>query len=300
VISLKKILVPVDFSEPSKKAVTYGLSLAEQFNARLILAHIVPESTALLYAFPTELPDVEKDQYAKAKYEIEKLVPSDRAANSNLVTIVKVGHVEAELLGIVNDEGVDLVVLGTHGRRRIGRWFIGSVTEHLLRNVPVSVLTVSHVELEKHAIGFVSLKRILYTTDLSESSSIGLHYAIELARMGGAQVQVVHVVDDEDWVSWGPALLAVFDRMKLVQQARRKLDDLVDREKPEGIQIEKSVVEGKPFIKILEIAERGGFDLIVLNLQSKGVLERALLGSTAERVIRGAHIPVLSIPASPA
>jgi len=300
VISLKKILVPVDFSEPSKKAVTYGLSLAEQFNARLILAHIVPESTALLYAFPTELPDVEKDQYAKAKYEIEKLVPSDRAANSNLVTIVKVGHVEAELLGIVNDEGVDLVVLGTHGRRRIGRWFIGSVTEHLLRNVPVSVLTVSHVELEKHAIGFVSLKRILYTTDLSESSSIGLHYAIELARMGGAQVQVVHVVDDEDWVSWGPALLAVFDRMKLVQQARRKLDDLVDREKPEGIQIEKSVVEGKPFIKILEIAERGGFDLIVLNLQSKGVLERALLGSTAERVIRGAHIPVLSIPAPPA
>lgn len=299
-ISLKKILVPVDFSEPSKKAVTYGLSLAEQFNARLILAHIVPESTALLYAFPTELPDVEKDQYAKAKYEIEKLVPSDRAANSNLVTIVKVGHVEAELLGIVNDEGVDLVVLGTHGRRRIGRWFIGSVTEHLLRNVPVSVLTVSHVELEKHAIGFVSLKRILYTTDLSESSSIGLHYAIELARMGGAQVQVVHVVDDEDWVSWGPALLAVFDRMKLVQQARRKLDDLVDREKPEGIQIEKSVVEGKPFIKILEIAERGGFDLIVLNLQSKGVLERALLGSTAERVIRGAHIPVLSIPAPPA
>jgi len=300
VISLKKILVPVDFSEPSKKAVTYGLSLAEQFNARLILAHIVPESTALLYAFPTELPEVEKDQYAKAKYEIEKLVPSDRAANSNLVTIVKVGHVEAELLGIVNDEGVDLVVLGTHGRRRIGRWFIGSVTEHLLRNVPVSVLTVSHVESEKHAIGFVSLKRILYTTDLSESSSIGLHYAIELARMGGAQVQVVHVVDDEDWVSWGPALLAVFDRMKLVQQARRKLDDLVDREKPEGIQIEKSVVEGKPFIKILEIAERGGFDLIVLNLQSKGVLERALLGSTAERVIRGAHIPVLSIPAPPA
>jgi nucleotide-binding universal stress UspA family protein len=79
-ISLNKILVPVDFSEPSRKAVTYGLSLAEQFNGRLILAHIVPESTALLYAFPTELHEVEKNQYVRAEYEIENLVPADRAS----------------------------------------------------------------------------------------------------------------------------------------------------------------------------------------------------------------------------
>jgi nucleotide-binding universal stress UspA family protein len=51
---MKKILVPVDFSDPSKKAVTYGLSLAAQFNAKLIIAHIVPESSALAYAFPVD------------------------------------------------------------------------------------------------------------------------------------------------------------------------------------------------------------------------------------------------------
>jgi len=295
-ISLKKILVPVDFSEPSRKAVTYGLSLAEQFSAKLILAHIVPESTALLYAFPTELPEVEKDQYAKAKNEINNLVPVERAANLNLQTIVKIGNVEAELLGIVKDEAIDLVVLGTHGRRRLGRWFIGSVTEHMLRKVPVPVLTVSHVEPEKHAIGFVSLKRILYATDLSESSSTALHYAAELARAGEAQLTVLHAVDDDERTLWGPAWIAHFDRVKLLEQARTRLDELVEREKLPEIRIEKLVVEGKPFRKIIEVAEHSGMDIVILNLQSRSALERALLGSTAERVVRLAPIPVLSVP----
>jgi nucleotide-binding universal stress UspA family protein len=295
-ISLKKILVPLDFSEPSNKAVTYGLALAEQFDAKLILAHIVSESTALLYAFPTELPEVEKEQYARAKQAINKLVPVERAARLNLQTIVKIGKIEAELLGIVKDEAVDLVVLGTHGRRQMGRWFIGSITEHMLRKVPVPVLTVSHVEPEKHAIGLVSLKRILYATDLSESSGAGLHYAIELARAGQAQLTVLHAVDDEDRTLWGPAWVAHFDRAKLLDERRGKLDELVAREKPPEMQVERLVVEGKPFRKIIEVAENSGMDIVVLNLQSKSLLERALLGSTAERVVRLARVPVLSVP----
>jgi nucleotide-binding universal stress UspA family protein len=170
-ISLNRVLVPVDVSEPSRKAVTYGLTLAGQFNARLILAHIVPESSALLYAIPIQLLEIEKEQYAKAAAEIRYLVPSEYVARLNLQTIVKIGKIEQELFGIVRDESIDVVVMGTHGRRRLSRWFIGSVTEHMLRHVPVPVLTVSHVESERHAIGLAALNRILYATDLSESSS---------------------------------------------------------------------------------------------------------------------------------
>jgi nucleotide-binding universal stress UspA family protein len=296
VICFKKILVPVDFSEPSKKAVTYGLSLAEQFDAKLIIAHIVPESTALLYAFPTELTEVEKEQYAKAKNEINNLVPADRAVGLNLQTIVKIGNVESEVLGIVKDEAIDLVVLGTHGRRRLGRWFIGSVTEHMLRKVPVPVLTVSHLEPERHDVGLVSLRRILYATDLSESSITGFQHAIEFARANGATLTVMHAIDDEDRLLWGPAWMAHLDRAKLTEQMRNRLDELVERAKPSEIQIKTLVLEGKPFRKILEVAENYGMDIIVLNLQSKGVLERALLGSTAERVVRLASVPVLSVP----
>jgi nucleotide-binding universal stress UspA family protein len=295
-ISVKNILVPVDFSEPSKKGVTYGLTLAGQFNANLILAHIVPESTALMYAFPTRLPEIEDEQYAKASREIEKLASAEHVAQLNLRTIVKIGNIERELLGIVKDEDIDLVVMGTHGRRYLGRWFIGSVTEHMLRNVPVPVLTVSHIEAEKHAIGLVSLKRILYATDLSQSSSIGMRYAIELARGAGAQLTVMHVVDDEDRMLWGPALIAHLDRAKLLEEWRHKLDDFIKREGVPDIAIEALMVEGKPFRKIVEYAEAENVDVIVLNLQSKSLVERALLGSTAERIVRLARTPVLSIP----
>ena len=295
-ISLNKVLVPVDFSEPSRKAVTYGLTLAGQFNARLILAHIVPESSALLYAIPTQLLEIEKEQYAKAVAEIRNLVPTEYTAKVNLQTIVKIGNIEQELLGIVREEGIDVVVIGTHGRRRLSRWFIGSVTEHMLRHVPVPVLTVSHVESEEHAIGLAALNRILYATDLSESSSIGLKYAIELARAARAQLTVMHVVDDGDWMLWGVAVIAHLDRAKLVAELRQKLDDLVKQEKALGVEIETLIVEGKPFRKILEIADNRSIDVIVLNLQSKSIVERALLGSTAERVVRLARMPVLSIP----
>jgi nucleotide-binding universal stress UspA family protein len=295
-ISFKNILVPIDFSEPSKTAVTYGLSLTDRFTSNLLLAHIVPESTALMYAFPTRLPEVEKEQYNKAKREIENLVPAEHAAKVNLRTIVKIGNIEEELLGIVKDEGIDLVVMGTHGRRYLGRWFIGSVTEHMLRNVPVPVLTVSHIEADKHPTGLVSLKRILYATDLSESASIGLRYAIELARSAGARLTVIHVVDDEDRLLWGPAWIARLDRPKLLEEWRHKLDDFTEPERTPDVPFESLLLEGKPFRKIVEFAEAQNIDVIVLNLQSKTMVERALLGSTAERVVRSARTPVLSVP----
>jgi nucleotide-binding universal stress UspA family protein len=295
-ISLKKILVPVDFSEPSKKALTYGLTLARQFNSSLTIIHIVPESTALLHAVPTQLLEIEKGQYAEAAAEIRNLVPSEYAPNLSVQTIVKIGNIERELLGIVKDEAVDLVVMGTHGRRHLSRWFIGSVTEHMLRHVPVPVLTVSHVEAEKHAIGLVELNRILYATDLSESASIGLKYAIDLARGAGAKLIVMHVIDDEDRMLWGPAVLAHLERSKLITELRQKLEDFVKQEKTPDVEMEALLVEGKPFRKIVQIAEDRSMDMIVLNLQSKTVVERALLGSTAERVVRLARTPVLSVP----
>ena len=298
-IQFRKILVPVDFSEPSRKALTYGLILASQFKAKLILAHIVPESSALAYAFPIETFVIEREQRDKANREIQKLVPAEHAAGLDLQTVVKTGHIDVELLGMVKDEAIDLVIMGTHGRRYLGRWFIGSVTEHLLRRVPVPVLTVSHVDTERHAItGDVMLERVLYATDLSDASSIGMKYATELARSFGAQLTVVHVVDQLDGMLWGPGAVTWLEgeRVKLVQEMRKKLAEFVSHEKPSDMKVEALVLEGKPLERILEFAQSQRMDMIVLNLQSKGILERAFLGSTAERVVRLAQIPVLSIP----
>lgn len=296
-VPITKILVPVDFSGPSRKAVTYALTLARGFGAQMIVAHVVPESSALTYAFPTQVTRIEEEQFERATREIHELVPAEYTAKLHPQFVVKIGRIADELLGLVGEFGVDLVVMGTHGRRHLGRWFIGSVTEHLLRKLPVPVLTVSHVD-DKHVIGTVPLKRILYAADLSESSLAGLKYAIELALGTGSELRVTHVVDDDDRILWGPALFTRLagERARLVEDARKRLDDYLGQVDAQGVSIEPLVFEGKPYEKILEFAEADAADIIVLNLQSRTSLDRALLGSTAERVVRLSRIPVLSIP----
>src|SRR5688572_860504 len=126
-IHIKKIMVPVDFSATSKNAVNYGLSLALQFDAALILAHIVPyDATA----------------YQEAKAQLLELIPDAYRERLNFEIVVKGGSVRPEILALADDRDVDLVVMGTHGRAYFERMLLGSVTERMLRKVNVPVLTV--------------------------------------------------------------------------------------------------------------------------------------------------------------
>jgi len=298
-IDVKKILVPVDFSEPSKTAVTYGLSLALQFNARLMLAHIVPTSTALIYTFPTESFEFEKKQVQSAKLVLGSLVPEDYRERVGLQTIVKVGEVRSEILGLVAEEEIDLVVMGTHGRSAFERFVLGSLTERMLRKVPVPILTVSRLDPSKelHTIGPVPLRHVLYATDLSDRAEPGLKFSVELARGTGARLTVLHVFKAMETIYWsaeGGFLTNELDTLR--QDTFRRLQDSIQNAQSDDVKIVPTMLEGTPVTEILAFADEENVDMIVINLQGKSVVERALLGSTAERVIRSAHVPVLSIP----
>jgi len=279
--SFKSILIPIDFSEPSRNALKYGLTLADQFGAKVVVAHVVPES------------EKRKHTDDAIRQEIHAFMPMQNPAWSNARIVIRAGHIEAELLGIAAEEGVDLVVMGTHGRRNPGRWFIGSVTEHMLRKVPVPVLTVSHHDSQQHTADYVALKRILYMTDRSESSDKGLRYAAELARATGAQLTMMHAIYYPDRALWAPGGIPDLEeeRVSIADEMRKSAEAIAP-----GFSVETLVVEGRPFEKILETAGERGMDVIVLNLQSKSTVERAFLGSTAERVVRLSPVPVLSIP----
>src|SRR5262245_26154373 len=100
-IRLTNVLVPVDFSEPSRTAVNYGLSLALEFDSKLLLAHIAP---------------YDKRIYEEAKVRLMELIPTDLRERLHFETIVKGGDVRDEILGIVKDKEIDLVIMGSHGR----------------------------------------------------------------------------------------------------------------------------------------------------------------------------------------
>lgn len=298
-IRFKKLLVPLDFSEPSRKALDYGLAFATRLRAKLVVAHIIPEISTLSYAFPIENLAIEIKQSERAIREIQALIPDERAKLVDLQTIVKVGRIEDSLLEIMNAESMDFIIMGSHGRRNFSRWFLGSITEHILRKVPVPVLTVSHIDEAKYPFGggVTSFKRLLYATDLGESADRGMEYATELAQQFSSELTVMTVVE---YLNLGYEAAAYLDdeRTKRLQSTQKQLDTFVARQKRDGMQVQTLVADGKPYERILSTAEQSNVDCIVLNLESKSMLERAFLGSTAERVVRLATIPVLSIPFS--
>ena len=297
-IDIKKILVPVDFSEPSKQAVNYGLSLALQYNARLVLTHIVPSNVGMVYTFPMESFAFEKEQSAYAKSMLPDLVPPEYRERVNLETVVKIGSVADELLGIVKNDKVDLVVMGTHGRKAFERFLLGSLTERMLRKMPVPILTVSHLNpaSELPAAGPVPLRNVLYATDLSDSAEVGLKFSLELARGAGAHLTVLHVLATEMiyWGAEGGYLTKELETLR--EDAFKRLQLSIPEQWCEGVKVNPLMTEGDAYREILRVADEESSDLIVLNLQGRSLVERALLGSTAERVIRSAHVPVLSIP----
>jgi nucleotide-binding universal stress UspA family protein len=283
-IHLKKVLVPVDFSEPAKKAVNYGLALAIEFHARLVLAHIVPFDSA---------------SYDRAKVHLLALVPEECRDKIDFEVIVKAGDVRQELLAIVEESGIDLVVMGSRGRSYFERMLLGSVTERMLRKLHVPILTVSHLDPEKelHVPRPVALRRIVYATDLMDGSEAGLEFSIRLARALDAHVTVVHAVQAFDVAFYGMETAYLPDYSADARaSAAERLNRSVALVSDGSVPITTVLADGVPYEAINRIAEERKADLIVINLQGKGRLERALLGTTAERVIRTAMIPVLSLP----
>lgn len=284
-IRIQTIMVPVDFSDASKNAVNYGLSFALEFGSRLILAHIAPFATAA---------------YEKAKTDLLELIPPDCRERLTFEIIVKSGDVRSELLGIVEDKEVDLVVMGTRGRSYFERLLLGSVTERMLRMLHVPILTVSHLEREReiHKPVAVPLRRILYATDLADGSEEGLEFSIRLSRGLDAGLTVAHVVQSADAVVHGLETAAFLpDYTNEVRaQAEERLNRMVALVSDGSVPISTVLGEGVPYESIHHLAEQHKVDLIVINLRNKGRLERAVLGTTAERVIRTAAVPVLSLP----
>lgn len=140
-MTFKNILVPIDFSSPSDHALTVAVELAKQYDAALTALHVfdIPPSYAGMDISPRNLlaPMLEA-----ARKQLEEVVADARRAIPNTSVLFLEGSPWREILSAIAQKHVDLVVMGTHGRRGVGRALLGSVTEKIVRLSPVPVLTV--------------------------------------------------------------------------------------------------------------------------------------------------------------
>jgi len=150
VIKLKKVLVPTDFSESARHALTYGISFAREYEAELTLLHVV-ENLTVGYAsdlFPVPMAEVFQEISGYARTELAKLGEEARAKNVTVGEVVVQGKPSAEIMRFARETEVDMIVLGTHGKGMLDQALFGSTTERVVRRAPCPVLTVRLAEHE--------------------------------------------------------------------------------------------------------------------------------------------------------
>ena len=143
----------------------------------------------------------------------------------------------------------------------------------------------------------VVFKEIVVPTDFSEHSLRALDYAVEIAEKFGSALKIIYVIEpllqaaDVSWTS------VDFEQLNQTHKAsaEKQLAQLLEERLPEGMPADTEILSGKPFVEILKYAKRQNADLIVMATHGRGAIAHILMGSTAEKVVRKASCPVLTV-----
>jgi nucleotide-binding universal stress UspA family protein len=287
-ITIKTILCPVDFFGASDTAVRYATGLARTYDAKIHLLHAVEPIISTDYDYPLNVNAVIKSMKQSSDREMKKLVAKVKESRVVVEGKVRFGNVHDQIMRAIAVLKPDLVVMGTHGHRGLDRWFMGSTTEGLLRHSPVPLLTITTPK--KMSATKPHFRHILVTTDFSDGTTDALAYAFSMAQKNESRITLLHVIHDI------AADVSGKYRDPLVKGIGKQLEELVPAEAWNTCKVATRVETGMPYQVILRILEKEKIDLLVMNIHGKGMLERALLGSTAERVVRAAKCPVMLIP----
>lgn len=142
--TIKKVLVPIDFSDYSKSALKYAVNFAKSFNADMILVYVVEP-----IIYPPDfsmgqiaMPSINTEWDDRAKDELQKLAKSDVVGIKNVKTIIKTGKPFYEIIETAKEEDVDLIIIATHGHSGVEHILFGSTAEKVVRKAPCPVLTL--------------------------------------------------------------------------------------------------------------------------------------------------------------
>jgi nucleotide-binding universal stress UspA family protein len=150
-IKINKVLVATDFSAASESALLYGREFARTFGAALHVLHVVEDSMTWVgpEAVSVDIVRLQAELEARADNALKRIVNAEDREQLKAVTAVRPGSaIAVEIATYARDNGIDLILMGTHGRGMMGHLFLGNVAEKVVRIAPCPVLTVRHPEHE--------------------------------------------------------------------------------------------------------------------------------------------------------
>jgi nucleotide-binding universal stress UspA family protein len=300
-MAIAKIICATDFSKLSVRAAHVGAELAAAHGASLVVLYVDP---------PPEFSGLGPDFAALVEADLAEFHRSqDRFVDTNLRVLageLRSHHdieVETELIhgraadGIVEfveRADADLLVIGHHGAGA-HRLLLGSVAARVARQVNVPTLVVPADTDPDAAIG----SRVLVAVDLIDKSSLAVTRAALALCRPGAKLELFHAFYEPMLASLGESAGLTTDLTQLFDTARRcsveHLERLAANIESKNVEVRYELERGSPARRVLARAEVFDADLIAVGTHRRTGVER-LIGTTAERILRGAEVPVLLVP----
>lgn len=289
-LKIETILCPVDFSERSAEAYDYAYSLARHYEAKLFVQHVAEQLLALYdgYVPQPQIDEVYAHQNAHAHERFHELAASMDNDVEQQFVFQRGDSAADSILSFAEDHQIDLIVMGTHGRRGLDRLIMGSVVERVLRKTRRPILAVRNRVRDSVATenDSVDVCRILFCTDFSDDSPRALEYALSLALQYNAELSLLHVLE-------GSRSERELDRQK--DEALEGLRKILPAEATQWASVIPVVRSGKAYQEIIQYASEVQSDMIVMGVRGRNVVDIALFGSTTHRVIQLGPCPVLVV-----
>jgi nucleotide-binding universal stress UspA family protein len=255
-IAMERILVAHDFTRNAAAALDTAVTLAGFLGARCEVLHVIERAGT----------DAGGEPPAGFAVEYRQGLPHE------------------EIVRCARERGIDLIVMGTHGRRGVVHALLGSVAEKVVRNAPCPVLTV------RERSGDAVAANILVATDFGPASELALEYGRTLAHLFGATLHLLHVAENYFMrpIASDPHALMASAREQLHAQLTHD-----DRKALSALAVLD--LSDNTAAAIVDYAKNANVDLIVMGTHGRQAFDRFLVGSVAEHVVRSAPCHVLTV-----
>ena len=290
-MTFKKIFVPVDFSKTSDQAVDYALFLAEIYNASVTLFH----SVVLMQE------DIDEEEHLKSYESIIKRQEEKRLKSIKSRSLkgekrgIRIKHelgrglnAGDSILDYLKEKKFDLIVMGTHSRIGLMKWWLGSVTQKVIRYSHIPLIVVPQNFKRK------TIKKVLFPVDFSEFSKNAVKKGKTIVQKFDAKMTILFAIEEEAHPFY------YLQSSEPILKANPQLKQQLMNNLPAFTGIAKNVAkyhlaEGKAHKEIQDYAESNKIDLIIMATHGMSGMDHFLIGSTTERVASNAPCPVMTI-----
>ena len=294
---LRKLLVPLDSSQFAEQALARAVGIARDAGAEI---HLILVHQPMAYGGFTDVPWSGDLADAERKY-LQGIV--DQLAAKQVIVTSAV--LEGSPVEVICTEAVstasDLIVMASHGRTGLSRFWVGSVADGVIRHSTVPVFLVRPTEKKQDRIESVHLRNILVTLDGSAASEEIIPFALDLARSEGGSLTLLRVVQPVVWISPTTGIPFAYSPMvydedltkNVLANAEGEISNTKQRLQGKGYTVDAHVeVSDKVAQAIADFVKAHNVDMVAMSTHGRGA-SRLFLGSVADKVLRSVDVPML-------